>query len=245
MGGAPTRAGGEVRVAEMREISEQQWAALRAAARRRLESGKGAAEIYAALGRGQWADLPGARAEIEAIGRLVPKSMVLSGAEGSEAKLKALSRAGTLREFQILHFATHGIMIPEAPELSALVLAEAGSGDQAEDGYLSAEEISKLDLQPEFVNLSACDTGRGRIYGGEGTVGLTQAFLSAGANGVSVSLWQLQDEFTRDFITGLYRRARTEGMSHARAMTAMKRAFIAQGKAEPFLWAPFVYYGND
>ena len=134
---------------------------------------------------------------------------MLSGAAVSEARLKALSRAGILREFETLHFATHGLTVAEAPELSALVLAEAGrAGEQGEDGYLSVEEISRLDLQPDFVNLSACDSGLGRIYGGEGPVGLTQAFLEAGAGGVSVSLWQIHDAFSRDFMVGLYRRVR-------------------------------------
>lgn len=227
------------------DVSERQLAALRATAERRRESGEGAAEVYAALGHDAWVDLPGARAEVEAIGRIVPGSLVLKGEGVSEARLKALSRAGTLRGFEILHFATHAVTVADAPELSALVLAEAGGRGTKEDGYLSVAEITDLDLQPDFVNLSACNSGVGPVYGGEGTVGLTQAFLEAGANGVSVSLWQLHDSFTRDFMIGLYRRVRQRRLTHARAMTEVKRSAIRRGTVEPSLWAPFVYYGID
>jgi len=55
------------------------------------------------------------------------------------------------------------------------------------------KEISDLDIKADFFNLSACETGLGKIYGGEGMVGLTQSFLIAGANGLSVSLWQVAD----------------------------------------------------
>ena len=242
LGGAPPRQGS---VDSPGQVSERQLEALRATARRRLESEEGTAEVYAALGHGSWVDLPGARAEVEAIGRIVPGSLVLKGEGVSEARLKALSRAGTLRDFEILHFATHAVTVADAPELSALVLAEAGGRGTKEDGYLSVAEIAKLDLQADFVNLSACNSDVGPVYGGEGTVGLTRAFLEAGANGISVSLWQLHDRFTRDFMIGLYRRVRKRGLSYARAITEAKRAAIRRGTVEPFLWAPLVYYGSD
>jgi CHAT domain-containing protein len=106
-------------------------------------------------------------------------------------------------------------------------------------------EIADLRVRADFVNLSACETGLGRIYGGEGVVGLIQSFLVAGANGLSVSLWQVADESTRTFMVGLYRLTQADGMTHQRAMTEMKRRFIAEpALKEPFFWAPFVYYGR-
>ena len=107
------------------------------------------------------------------------------------------------------------------------------------------KEIAALDLHADFVNLSACETGLGKMYGGEGVVGLTQSFLVAGANGLSVSLWQVADESTMEFMTGLYRLVRDKGLAHDRAMTAMKRRFLADERFKlPFYWAPFVYYGR-
>jgi CHAT domain-containing protein len=105
-------------------------------------------------------------------------------------------------------------------------------------------EILELDIEADFVNLSACETGLGKLYGGEGVVGLTQSFLVAGANGLSVSLWQVADESTMDFMIGLYRSVQDEGMSYHRAMTDMKRQFLKGRYADPYYWAPFVYYGR-
>jgi CHAT domain-containing protein len=82
------------------------------------------------------------------------------------------------------------------------------------------------------------------VYAGEGVVGLTQAFLVAGANGLSVSLWPVSDRSTMRFMTGLYALA-NEGMGYDRALTRMKREFIADERYNyPFFWAPFVYYGR-
>ena len=106
-------------------------------------------------------------------------------------------------------------------------------------------EISQLELAADFVNLSACETGLGKIYSGEGVVGLTQAFLVAGANGLSVSLWQVADESTMNFMVGLYRLVRSGSLDYAHAMTAIKRSFILDPRyRNPFYWAPFVYYGR-
>jgi CHAT domain-containing protein len=139
-------------------------------------------------------------------------------------------------------------VVPEIPELSAVILSISGAKGDKEDGYLRMNEITGLDLNADLVNLSACETGLGKIYGGEGIVGLTQSFIIAGANGLSVSLWQVSDESTMEFMTGLYRLVKKKGMSYSRAMTEMKRKFLRgdAGYGEyrtPFHWAPFVYYG--
>ena len=167
-----------------------------------------------------------------------------------------MSRDGTLAQFPVIHFAAHGFAVPEAPDLSALVLTPGngstpkggntpGEANAPEDGYLTAREIARLKLNAQFVNLAACETGMGRILGGEGVVGLSEAFLTAGARSLSVSLWQVSDEGTRTFMTELYRAVTERGLSFARAMTEVKRAFIREGPfREPFYWAPFVYYGR-
>jgi CHAT domain-containing protein len=77
---------------------------------------------------------------------------------------------------------------------------------------------------------SACETVRARIYRGEGVVGLTQSFLVAGANGLSVSLWQVADESTKEFMSGVYGMVMDKQVSYAIAMTAMKREFIKSKK---------------
>jgi len=86
------------------------------------------------------------------------------------------------------------------------------------------------------------------LYKGEGVVGLTQSFLIAGANGLSVSLWQVADESTSHFMVALYEFAAKQGLGYDKAMTAIKRRFIKGDFGEtyrrPYYWAPFVYYGK-
>ena len=102
--------------------------------------------------------------------------------------------------YKVIHFATHGMVVPEVPELSALVLSQ-NKTDSTEDNYLRADEISQLKLNADFVALSACETGLGKNYKGDGVVGLTQSFMIAGANSLAVSLWQVADESTSIFMT--------------------------------------------
>jgi CHAT domain-containing protein len=130
-------------------------------------------------------------------------------------------------------------------------------------------EIAKLKLNADFVNLSACETGLGKLYGGEGVVGLTQSFLIAGARGLSVSLWNVSDTSTAMFMVGVYQLVKQKGMSYSEAINEMKLNFIkgqvsldtfdpsrgitvtSKGESKssklshPFYWAPFVYYGRN
>jgi len=226
-------------------------------------------DAYASLGISQMPNLPGTLEEVKAIGRIIKKSDILSGEEVSESKIKSMSDSGELAKYKVLHFATHGMTVPAFPELSAIVLSQFNEGQDNEDGYLRMGEIAKLKLNADFVNLSACETGLGKIYGGEGIVGLTQSFLIAGANGLSVSLWNVSDKSTSIFMVGMYQLVEQKGMSYAQAINEMKRAFIKaqvsmdtiepsrdirvteagaakSGKlSHPYYWAPFVYYGNN
>jgi CHAT domain-containing protein/Tfp pilus assembly protein PilF len=230
-------------------------------------------DVYDRMGL-RWANLPGTLEEVREIGPMFPGASVYTGRDVHEKVIKKLSARGELKQYDVLHFSTHGMVVPEYPELSALVLSQAGIAEgqaadaedvadedfaAAEDGYLCMPEIAALDIEAEFVNLSACETGLGKIYAGEGVVGLTQSFLIAGANGLSVSLWQVADESTKEFMVGMYRKVKDEGLSYAEAIREMKLEFLGgapAGGAEksgashsgryanPFYWAPFVYYGE-
>lgn len=200
---------------------------------------------YHALGFTGFSNLPGTLEEVQEIRQIVPQSDIRVGRQASEALLKRMSAEGNLENYGVLHFATHGIVVPEIPELSALVLSLSTDNKDGEDGFLTMGEIAALEIQADYVNLSACETGLGKIYGGEGVVGLTQAFLVAGANGLSVSLWQVADESTKEFMVGMYRLVYDEGYSFPHAITEMKRRFIkGRQYGHPFFWAPFVYYGS-
>ena len=202
-------------------------------------------EVYSRLGISEWANIPGSFDEVKAIGELVEDSVVRTGGDVSEATVKRFSENGILRDYKILHFSTHGLALAEYPELSALVLSQDKASTDREDGYLTMKEILDLDLASDFVNLSACETGLGKIYGGEGVVGLTQSFLIAGANGLLVSLWQVADVSTKEFMILLYELVEGGGMSYAEAAAEVKRSFLERAEyRNPFFWAPFVYYGR-
>ncbi|PKL75390.1 MAG: hypothetical protein CVV27_15610, partial [Candidatus Melainabacteria bacterium HGW-Melainabacteria-1] len=201
-------------------------------------------EAYAALYSPQWEPLPGSRSEINSIQAAIPAARVLAGEEADESHFKQWADAGQLADYRVLHFATHGMAVPEIPELSALVLSQF-SERSSEDGYLRMPEIANLKLAADFVNLSACETGLGKLFKGEGVVGLAQSFLTAGANQVAVSLWQINDNSTSTFMADLYRQS---DQNYGRAMTAIKRRFLSgqfgENYRHPYYWSPFVVYGR-
>ncbi|MFN3429189.1 MAG: CHAT domain-containing tetratricopeptide repeat protein [Candidatus Sericytochromatia bacterium] len=219
----------------------------RLAAYQTLSRGASMLDAYGKLGLASWADLPGTLREVQAIAKLQPGAHVVTGEQVSEAGLKAMATANQLAGYRVLHFATHGVTVPEVPELSALVLSQLPTQPGGEDGYLRTAEVAQLKLAADFVNLSACETGLGKLYGGEGVVGLSQSFLLAGANGLSMSLWSVADDSTATFMTELYKTVANDHVGYAEAAARVKRRFIqgAFGEAykQPFYWAPFVHYG--
>ena len=199
-----------------------------------------------------WPDLPGSLREVEQIGQIASPSRLLTGPRAREDTLQRLNARGTLRRYRAIHFATHGLMVPNDPSQSALILSGAVSPRPDTiglDGYLTMEEIATLRLDADFVGLSACQTGLGRIYRGTGVVSLAQAFLRAGADATAVSLWPVYDASTKVFMKALYRRVWRDGQSWNRALTETKRAFLDgdHGKRlrAPRFWAPFVHYGRE
>jgi CHAT domain-containing protein len=218
-------------------------------AQRRQARGLTLTGTYAELGYGSFADLPGTRKEVNGIARIVPDTKVLLGPSVTEARIKRMSREGELAKYRTLHFATHGIALPETPSLSALVLSQTKNATEGEDGFLTMAEIAKLRIDAEQVVLSACDTGLGKLYAGEGVVGLTQSFFVAGARAVAVSLWEVADDSTAALMLSAYETSQTKGSSFAQAMAEAKRSLI-NGRSgggrfsRPYYWAPFVHYGS-
>ncbi len=207
---------------------------------------------YSCLGLDSFTDLPGTTSEINEIGTIFKNSKLVSGEAVNEKTVRDLSKSGQFKRSEVIHFAVHGIAIPEYPELSALILSKPArdSSDASkndDDGFLTAAEIGQLDIGAQFVNLSACETGLGALVKGEGVVGLTHAFLAAGAGGMSVSLWNVSDASAAVFMTEIYRKA-TGGEGYDMAMSRTKRDFIkgvfGDRFKKPYYWAPFVYYGK-
>jgi len=212
------------------------------------EEKRSARSAYGQLGFGNWSNLPGTLEEVNELSAIIKDGDTLIGDNVSENRIKQYSKSGRLAHYKVLHFATHGLVVPEIPELSAIVLSQFKNEKEGEDGYLRMGEIAELDLAADFVNLSSCETGLGKIVGGEGIVGLTQSFLIAGANGLSVSLWQVADASTAKFMTELYNKVKKTSIGYREALTEVKRGFINGDYGEqwrsPYYWSPFVYYGN-
>ncbi len=200
--------------------------------------------IHSSLGYSEWPKLFNAEKEVLNIKKLNSNTDILIGNDASEEKLFELSKNGDLKKYNIIHFATHALSIPEVPDVSSIILS-SGSNDKF-DGYLTPKEISKLDLNADFVNLSACQTALGKTYDSEGIIGFSQSFIEAGANGVLASLWNVNDESTSIFMTSFYSHYfKYKNVPKALALT--KREFIngdyGDEYRKPFYWAPYIYYG--
>jgi len=202
-------------------------------------------DIFGSLGYSDWKPLPGSLEEINSIKGEFPQAEIFSGKNASESFIKSLSKNNELKKYNIIHFATHGVVMPDLPQLSSIILSS--SQNENEDGYLTVNEIAQLEINADFVNLSACETGLGKVYAGDGVIGLTQAFMEAGANGVLVSLWPVEDQSTAIFMTSVYAKI-ADGFTYSFAITDTKRDFISGKYGEeykkPYYWAPFVYYGK-
>ncbi len=228
--------------------SEKQLTALENNVYASFEEQRSVRDAYASLDMANWSNLPGTLSEVNHIAGVVDNAKIFTGDKVTENTIKELSASGDLTRYKVIHFATHGLVVPAVPELSAIVLSQFKNEQNGEDGYLRMQEIAELSLNADFVNLSACETGLGKIYGGEGVVGLTQSFLIAGANGVSVSLWQVADESTSRFMVAMYDLVKQRGVGYDEAMAEIKRRFIRGDFGDtykaPYYWAPFVYYGK-
>jgi len=145
--------------------------------------------------------------------------------------------------FRIIHFATHGIFDDTLPKYSSIVLSL--DEDSSEDGFLLMNEIFNLPIEADLVVLSACDTGKGKFETGEGLIGLTRAFMYAGASSVTVTLWKVSDWSTPALMDSFYR-ALTKGSSRAEALRQAKLEMMKspyERYRHPFFWASFVLIG--
>ncbi len=153
--------------------------------------------------------------------------------------------AGNLAEYRIVHFATHGLLNEENPELSGVVLSLVDEQGKEQNGFLRLHEIFNLNLPVEMVVLSACQTGLGKKIKGEGLVGLTRGFMYAGAPRVVASLWSVDDRATALLMSVFYRKMLREKLSPAAALRAAQNEIRRQKQwRSPVYWAGFVLQGE-
>ncbi len=186
------------------------------------------------------ADLPGTAQEVTAIAGLFDKRATYAfDQEANEELIKSIP----LTDFDYLHFATHGIMDENNPQLSRLFF----TSQEQEDGLLYAGEIYNLTMNARLAVLSACQTGLGKFSKGEGVMGLSRALLYAGVKNSIVSFWSVADESTTQLMTDFYTFHLGESklnFSHALQQAKLKMAG-SERFASPYYWAPFVLIGKE
>lgn len=196
------------------------------------------------LGIERFERLPFSRVEAESVAQLVPK-----GARRLALDFEAnreLVESPELKRYRILHFATHGLLNAQHPELSGLVLSLVDAqGKPRDDGFLLAHEIARLNLPAQLVVLSACQTGLGNEVRGEGLISLTRSFMQAGAPRVVVSLWNVNDRATAELMKRFYRAMIDKGLPPSSALRCAQLSMRGEKDwASPFFWAPFIFQGE-
>lgn len=182
--------------------------------------------------------LPGTEAEVNFIAGLFGKNSLL---KKSEEATETMVKQTSLKDYKYIHFATHGIVDEQSPELSRIFLKESST----DDGDLFSGEIYDLTLNADMVALSACQTGLGKVSKGEGVIGLSRALVYAGARNIMVSYWSVSDESTSQLMTGFYQNVlNSSSLSYRKNLQQVKIKMINEKKyAAPFYWAPFVLIG--
>jgi CHAT domain-containing protein len=154
-------------------------------------------------------------------------TLLLDGAATADA-LRTLGP-----DHDVVHVACHGVNRPDSPQLSALRLG---------DGWLTAQDIADMPFDGQLVILSGCSTGRQHAIGGadDEVVGLPRAFLRAGASGVIVNHWPVDDAAAVEVMAGFHRRlTETDPLSALRDAQLDALAI----NPDPYLWAPAFGYG--
>lgn len=150
--------------------------------------------------------------------------------------------------YRYLHFAAHGYLDNEHPEISAIVLSLVDREGKQVDGLLRVADIARLRAPAELVVLSACESGLGKEVSGEGMTGMLQAFFQAGARRVAATLWRVNDEATAALAASLYEGMLRRGMTPAAALRAAQLELWGKAKKpewrNPFYWAAFHIFGD-
>ncbi|TAF66634.1 MAG: CHAT domain-containing protein [Cytophagales bacterium] len=197
---------------------------------------------------GRLTKLPGTEKEVNAIGKIFTQKSTQAQILISEKAQEKYVKSNEIQKYKFLHFATHGVVNENNPELSNIHLKT--DANNSEDGILYTNEIYNLILNAQLVTLSACETGLGKISKGEGVIGLTRALLYAGAQNIMVSFWKVADESTAELMVDFYEQMLNDynqrqyfDFSHALRLAKIKM-IQESDYASPYFWAPFILIGK-
>lgn len=198
------------------------------------------------LNRTGWDRLPNTKIEAQEILKLFPSTDTLQ-AFNFDANYN-LATSKNLNQYQILHFATHGFVNPDQPELSGIVLSLVNQDGQQIPGYLRLADLFEQDYPAELIVLSACETGLGKNVSGEGLVGLTRGLMYAGAARVALSLWTVDDKGTSVLMQEFYKQMLQENKTPSEALRAAQRKLWSnpdwRSWRSPHYWGAFTLQGE-
>ncbi len=208
--------------------------------------------------------LPGTAAEAAAVaGIFGSDASVFTGAAFNEDAVKEASASGALRDFRVVHFATHGILWPTPDCFTDPALTVTATDGEDSDGLLTASEIRTMSLDAQLIVLSACNTASGYLVnasnsafgarqtrgvtgaGGESLSGLARAFFGAGARAVLATHWPVADVETTDLMESFFRNLRGGEADFSTALRRAQDELRSKPRtSHPVFWAPFVVIGD-
>ena len=184
------------------------------------------------------AALPFAQEEVNHIATLL-KGTAYTGTEATELSFKQRAT-----DYNIVHLASHSLINDADPLYSQFIFDR--TNDAEEDGLLHTYELYSMQLNADLVCLSACNTGRGKYYQGEGIMSLARGFMYAGVPNVVMSLWSVADRPTKDIMKYFYEGVH-ENATYANALHQAKLRYLETADnltADPYYWGAFIYLGQ-
>jgi CHAT domain-containing protein/predicted negative regulator of RcsB-dependent stress response len=166
--------------------------------------------------------------EVQSVARALPNSELVLGAEPGEAALREKGPSSRL-----IHIATHGQFRRDNPLFSGIRLGAA---------YLNLYDLYQLKLSADLVTLSGCATGMNVVAAGDELLGLVRGFLHAGAHSLLLTLWDVHDRSTSDFMTRFYNHLNSESDARSAIQATMQE--LRSTYRHPYYWAPFVLAGK-
>ncbi|UZR95829.1 CHAT domain-containing protein [Chondrinema litorale] len=183
--------------------------------------------------------LPGALNEVNNIASIFGGE-TKTGQEATESNFKALAQNA-----EILHLATHTIIDDENPMYSKLVFSS--ENDPKEDGLLYTYELFNMHLKANLVCLSACNTGTGKYYKGEGVISLANGFMYAGIPNIMMTAWSVPDAATSELMENFYSELKN-GKNKPEALREAKLQYLKnadENLAHPYYWGAYMMIGNS
>ena len=181
--------------------------------------------------------LPGARREALEIAELLGVSPTV----GDEATKKHVLQR--IREVSLIHIAAHGD--PERGEIALASSFPSRRSPRKDDFMLTMEDVAKVGTRAKLVVLSCCHSGKGQIMKSEGVVGISRAFLAAGARSVLATLWAVDDRATKEFMIRFYGHLKRDKLSASEALHQTMKWTRDSKRYRVNEWAPFVLFGDD